>query len=536
MAITRLRITNYRGVEALDMPIPDRGMMIKGKNGQGKTSVLNAIRAALDGNDVAADAIRFDADKAEILVELDHRYDVKRTITAKTSTLSVETGEGKHRAKLGQPQTWLREMLGTAAVDPVEIYLAKPKERREIVLGALPVKMKPEHLKAWIPSQAHRDLLAAAIAPKTVDALFAGHGLEACATVHKVFYDVRKNANADLKKAKTDAEAARTRLAASPMPDEAAPTVDAAELLVKSSRAAIDELTARGERARKQEAASVEARTKVAELRSEATAHREAAAKMRDEGGDRAALRAAGEETYERVEAAQRALDEAKEAHAKAMRALEDSDRVIAKAFEREKAAAGADEAATSFEKMISAGIEAAPTPAEIAEATGAYTHAEKSLDLAKQFRARVELAAEVKKLDDAQRAAEENAGTLTAIVEKLAKDGPAQLLRESDGIPGLGVDGDALTLDGVVIDKLSGREQMKLAIEIARRANVKAKILIVDGLERVGPEEMPEFVKEATRDGWQLIGTKVDRGDVVIEAFSVDDAHAHANGEARAS
>ena len=80
------------------------------------------------------------------------------------------------------------------------------------------------------------------------------------------------------------------------------------------------------------------------------------------------------------------------------------------------------------------------------------------------------------------------------------------------------------MLLDGVKLDGLCGREQITFAVEVARRANVKSKILVCDGLERVDPEQFETFVKEATRGGYQLIGTRVAAGDVVVEAIETDE------------
>jgi len=121
-------------------------------------------------------------------------------------------------------------------------------------------------------------------------------------------------------------------------------------------------------------------------------------------------------------------------------------------------------------------------------------------------------------------RALEAEAADLDETVKRLTKDAPADLLRTCEGIPGLALEGDEVKLDGKSLDMLCGAEQMRFAVELARRANEKIKILVVDGLERLDPELMDVFVAEATRDGWQLLATRVDRGDVVIEALARDD------------
>lgn len=108
----------------------------------------------------------------------------------------------------------------------------------------------------------------------------------------------------------------------------------------------------------------------------------------------------------------------------------------------------------------------------------------------------------------------------LTRVLDALRVDVPNRLLKQANGIPWLSLDGDAVLLDGTDITARCGQEQMDFAVEIARRVNAKSKILVVDGLERLDPKQFERFVRHATRDGYQLIGTRVDAGDVVFEAI----------------
>ena len=65
--------------------------------------------------------------------------------------------------------------------------------------------------------------------------------------------------------------------------------------------------------------------------------------------------------------------------------------------------------------------------------------------------------------------------------MRSLTEQAPAELLAQCDGIPGLSLDGDDILLDGVRLDSLCGAEQVRFCVEVARRANAKSKILVVD-------------------------------------------------------
>ena len=147
MGITRIKITNYRGIEALDSEVPPAGALICGDNGQGKTTVLNAIQAALTAQDIGPDAVRLGADKAEILVDID-TVSVRRAITKKASQLTVTNADG---FKASAPQTFLREMLGASSLDPIAMFTLKPKERKAKIFEALPLALTAEQVRRWVP-------------------------------------------------------------------------------------------------------------------------------------------------------------------------------------------------------------------------------------------------------------------------------------------------------------------------------------------------------------------------------------------------
>ena len=77
MKIVRLQIRNFLGLREVDVKT-DAVNIVRGKNRQGKTSLIRAIEAAFQSGDQSA-KIRQGEDTAEILVELDDLY-VQRSI------------------------------------------------------------------------------------------------------------------------------------------------------------------------------------------------------------------------------------------------------------------------------------------------------------------------------------------------------------------------------------------------------------------------------------------------------------------------
>ncbi len=180
---------------------------------------------------------------------------------------------------------------------------------------------------------------------------------------------------------------------------------------------------------------------------------------------------------------------------------------------------------AADLESAIAATSETAATPEEVAAAEAVRDAANEKLAKAIAAKARADHEEKVEVERTRLTEANEKAGQLTGMVDRFTKVVPNELLKASNGIPGLAFDGDEIFLDGVAFSSLSGREAIFFATEIARRLNVQSKILIVDGLERVDDDQLPDFVKMATADGYQLIGTRVEAGEVVLTAIEADDA-----------
>lgn len=499
MNITRLRIKNYRAIEQVDTAIPPKGAIAKGGNQRGKTTVLRAIRAALLARDIGPDAIREGADRAEILVDVDDpSFRVRRTITENGSTLSVETGVQDVKKK---PQTYLSELLGTAAIDPLDLFLAKPSDRKKMVLAAMPAKVTEEDVKRWLP-ESERALVPSHI----LDVLGGMHGVDACATLHKILYEARAEANAATKDAQNRAAVLEKEYAAI-VGDLGKSTISAAEAAtaLEAARAEWTQLDSKKKRAGEQSAKFASAREQIEGIRGKASLKRETA-KDRPTDED---IQALGEEIAKLKDAVRRADAELAE-KVKKRDAAVDADRE----------ARTLDEQASSLERTLDAAVETAPSDEEIEAAKQKGIAARTAHENAvADGRARAAQTEVMKATEEASQRAE-RARTLTEIVDRLRVDAPRELLQRSEAIPGLGISGDDLTLDGKSIDAVSGKEQMIFAVEVARRANAKAKFLVVDGLERLDADALPLFVEHATRDGFQLLATKVDRGDMVIDAI----------------
>jgi DNA repair exonuclease SbcCD ATPase subunit len=134
MHITRLEVENVKRVSAVEITPNGNMVIIGGKNGQGKSSVLDSIEMALAGKRAIPKVpIHNGAEKAQIILETDS-YIIKRTFTEKGSYLEVTNGEG---FKAGSPQELLDKIVGDLTFDPLAFTRKSAKEQAATLMSLL---------------------------------------------------------------------------------------------------------------------------------------------------------------------------------------------------------------------------------------------------------------------------------------------------------------------------------------------------------------------------------------------------------------
>jgi hypothetical protein len=135
MKIVRLDVENVMRLRAVRIePDPDGNLVvIGGKNGAGKTSVLDSIAMALGGKGaIPPKPVRAGKKSAKIVARLGD-LTVTRTISPDgTSRLVVKDAEGKTQKA---PQTILDELVGTLSFDPLEFARMAPRAQAEQLQG-----------------------------------------------------------------------------------------------------------------------------------------------------------------------------------------------------------------------------------------------------------------------------------------------------------------------------------------------------------------------------------------------------------------
>lgn len=128
MHIIKLEAENFKRLKAVEITPKGNVVQITGRNGNGKTSVLDAIWAALGGgSSVPPEPIRKGEKRARVTVDLGDLI-VERRFTEAGSTLVVT---GKDGAKISSPQRALDELVGRLTFDPLQFMRLEPKKQAE---------------------------------------------------------------------------------------------------------------------------------------------------------------------------------------------------------------------------------------------------------------------------------------------------------------------------------------------------------------------------------------------------------------------
>ena len=144
--IISLKAENFKRLRAVDITPEDHLNVIAGRNAQGKTSVLDAITAALGGSSTKATPrpIRDGESSAEIVLETEDLI-VTRTFTAAGTKVVVK---GRDGTTIGKGQAKLDSLLGRLSLDPLGFTQLSDKDQLKTLLDLVDLPFDLAELEA----------------------------------------------------------------------------------------------------------------------------------------------------------------------------------------------------------------------------------------------------------------------------------------------------------------------------------------------------------------------------------------------------
>jgi DNA repair exonuclease SbcCD ATPase subunit len=142
--ITALRVRDIKRIREIAIePQADSGLLlIAGKNGNGKSSILDSIEMVLGGaGALPADPVRHGARDGEIRIELrspDRTIAATRKVRPDRSTELEVRDVGRDGAVVRKPQAVLDDIRGARFLDPLAFLDAEAPKQRAQLLGLLP--------------------------------------------------------------------------------------------------------------------------------------------------------------------------------------------------------------------------------------------------------------------------------------------------------------------------------------------------------------------------------------------------------------
>lgn len=136
MKVIQLQTENIKNIKAIEINPDGTDVVITGRNGAGKSAMIDSIAMALTGKNLD-DVIRLGQKKGSILVKLgespnDVELIVKRVITEKGARLEITTPNDPKKKKT--PQKILDAINGALCFDPLSfVNLDKNKQRNSLL-------------------------------------------------------------------------------------------------------------------------------------------------------------------------------------------------------------------------------------------------------------------------------------------------------------------------------------------------------------------------------------------------------------------
>lgn len=128
MKIETIAINGFKKLQQFAIDPAGKSVEIKGRNGQGKSSIIDAIWCTLTSKDVPGVPVNRESVTAKIVVGLDDGHTARLSFSSKgNKSLVVEGPDGE---PVKAPATFLENLIGKISFDPFEFVNQTPQKQR----------------------------------------------------------------------------------------------------------------------------------------------------------------------------------------------------------------------------------------------------------------------------------------------------------------------------------------------------------------------------------------------------------------------
>lgn len=150
MKITKIRIKNLFGIKEYEGD--GESVELSGKNGVGKSSVIDAIKYALTNKSDRKYIVRKGETEGEIIIETDSGLRINRK--ARTNQADYKSVK-KDGVEVSSPEAFLKDIFTELQLNPVEFMNMTEKQQNAIILDMIEYDWGLDNIKDWfgeIPS------------------------------------------------------------------------------------------------------------------------------------------------------------------------------------------------------------------------------------------------------------------------------------------------------------------------------------------------------------------------------------------------
>lgn len=462
-----LHVRGFKRVEALDLTLDGKHLVLRGKNASGKTSVLDAIWSALGGmktKDIP-EPIHQGSDQAVVTLDLGD-YRVTRHWSEAGTRLVVEAAGGE---RVKRPQELLDGFLGSYALDPVAFLTRRPQDQVDDVLAICGVEAPAAEVER-ITGEKHAQL-AGESASTYLERLSADE--------RGIYYVRRREAGRVADQKSASLEEARQVLATFGPPADADAPTSADEIITR-----LDQLTHQQQLFREAQAAVA-----AADLDCRAAQQRLVGIRQ-----DRERAFAAAKDLERRIIQLKAELQMVDAEATVLTDRIAVGDGVVCELIAESRKAA---ERASAMEDPA---LAIANCRLSLSESQGRRDGLAKRQHQVEQVN---RLAQEVEQARAQHKQIEDTLSALRHLRRHLL-DGVDL------GVPGLELGDGELRLNGVSFRQASQAERVRIAAAVAMRQHPQLRILRVDDGEHLDQQGREQLLRIAAQDGFQVVLARV--------------------------